>query len=99
MRPARPQSVVEVDMKRFALFSLLFLVTMSAASIAQVGTQSSVTGTVADSTGAAVPKAQVVVTNVATGETKQVTTGPTGDFTVLALPAGIYRVSVEASGF
>ncbi|HWR13569.1 MAG TPA: TonB-dependent receptor [Terriglobales bacterium] len=78
---------------------LICLLLMSAFAAAQVGTQSSITGTVTDSTGAIVQGAQVVATNVATGATKQVVSGPNGNFDILALPPGVYTVKVNAKGF
>lgn len=56
-------------------------------------------GTVTDVTGAVVPGADVVVRNVATGETRSMTTGSTGDYVFTALQVGSYSVSVSAPGF
>lgn len=58
------------------------------------------TGTVTDSTGAAVPNATVTVTNVTTGVT--VFTGNTdeqGLYLAPSLPAGVYNLSFEAASF
>jgi hypothetical protein len=56
-------------------------------------------GRVLDSTGGAVPEAQITVRNVDTGQKRAAATGPTGDFTVTYLPAGNYEVVVEKEGF
>src|SRR5205823_2298308 len=54
---------------------------------------------VTDQTGAVVPNAKVVVTNVATGESRETTTGSDGSYQILLLPIGTYKVAVEATGF
>ena len=57
------------------------------------------TGTVQDPANAMVPNATVIATNTESGaEFRTVTTG-TGNYTIPALPAGIYKLSVEAAGF
>ena len=56
-------------------------------------------GTIADALGAAVPNATVSVTNIATGVTASTTTNPVGAYTVPNLNAGDYQVSASASGF
>ncbi len=41
----------------------------------------------------------VTASNLATGAVSRQQTGRDGEFTILALPIGTYRVTVEASGF
>ncbi|HTR66318.1 MAG TPA: carboxypeptidase regulatory-like domain-containing protein [Terriglobales bacterium] len=60
---------------------------------------SSVTGTVTDATGAAVPNAQVTVSVPERGIVHTTPTNESGDFLVGGLPAGPVDVSVAASGF
>ena len=67
--------------------------------IAQTGGTGSILGSVTDSTGAVIPKATVVVTNIATGVKSTVTTTSAGDYTVLSLIPGQYSVLAEAPGF
>ncbi|HEY6936590.1 MAG TPA: carboxypeptidase regulatory-like domain-containing protein [Terriglobales bacterium] len=57
------------------------------------------TGTVHDSSGAAVPNAKVTVSNASQGINRPTTTNSTGDWLVGGLPGGTYDVSVEAPGF
>ena len=52
-----------------------------------------------DPTGAVVPNATVTTLNLATGATSHQQTGSAGEFTILALPVGTYRVTVEAGSF
>ena len=56
-------------------------------------------GTIADSMGAAVPNATVSITNTATGVVVSTTTNPVGAYTVPNLNAGEYRVVASAPGF
>src|SRR5271156_6591553 len=55
-------------------------------------------GTVADSSGAALPGATLSLTGGTIGK-KTTTTGPQGDFRFLGLDPGTYTLSVELQGF
>lgn len=59
----------------------------------------SILGTVRDSSQALVAGAQVVATNVDTNFSKTTVSGADGDYRVLALPTGNYRINVTAAGF
>ena len=59
----------------------------------------SISGTVVDSHGSAVPNAVVVANNQTTGAAKQVTTDNVGHFVVTGIPAGRYTVVATAKGF
>jgi carboxypeptidase family protein len=81
----------------------LLLVGM-AVLIAQVAihaqtTNGSLSGTVADPSGAVVPGANVTVTNADTGAERSAISSSTGTFDFQALQPGKYTVSVEAKGF
>jgi hypothetical protein len=56
-------------------------------------------GLVTDPSGAAVPGAKVTIQNVATNETKLITSEPSGRFVQPFLLPGNYTVTVEANGF
>src|SRR5258708_4419665 len=56
-------------------------------------------GTVTDATGATVPKAQVSITDVATGIAHNVTTDASGTYSAANLRPGDYQVRVTATGF
>ncbi len=58
-----------------------------------------ITGAVTDSSGAAVPSANVLIVSKDTGAMRKVQTNQAGEFTAPALEPGHYRVSVESSGF
>jgi hypothetical protein len=58
-----------------------------------------ITGTVTDSTGGAIPKAQVSVKNEATGVLGRTASTDTGVYQVDALPSGTYSLIVDKTGF
>ncbi len=82
------------------LFLLIaFIISFSGSAFAQNDSAGTILGQVVDSAGAVVPNATVVVRNTATGQTRQVQTNSTGQYTVFPLNPGEYEVSVEQSGF
>lgn len=83
-------------MRYFALCGLLIAVT---SAVAQVGGSGSIQGTVMDSSRAAVVGATVTATNIATGIATVRKTSDAGFFVLPLLPAGEYKVTVEAPGF
>src|SRR5579872_2494476 len=56
-------------------------------------------GTITDPSGAVVPNAEVVITNSATGISRNVTTNADGFYSAANLLPGSYEVSVSATGF
>jgi carboxypeptidase family protein len=62
-------------------------------------TTGTITGIVSDPTGAVLPGATVKVTNLGTGGSRVSTTNSQGSFTFPELSAGMYSVTVNASGF
>lgn len=59
----------------------------------------SISGTVLDSTGAAIPGAQVILAPKDANGVQAVKSGANGEFTFAGVPAGSYQVTVEAVGF
>jgi hypothetical protein len=59
----------------------------------------SVTGSVRDSSAAAIPGTAVKLTNSGTGAVQQVSTDEAGNFRFLLLPVGVYSVEVSGTGF
>lgn len=79
-----------------AVCSLLFaLTTVSQAQ----NSSASVVGRVTDATGAVVPGVAVKVTNVETNQFRQATSNEVGDFTIVFLPPGQYRLEAAFTGF
>jgi hypothetical protein len=62
-------------------------------------TYGSIAGTVVDSSGAAMPSAQVTLTNIGTAEKRTQTTGPDGLYTFVNLIPGNYRLEAKKEGF
>jgi Carboxypeptidase regulatory-like domain len=85
-----------VTMKSRTLWLGIFL----SLSLAAYGQDSaSITGTVTDQSGAAVPNAQVTVSSADRGINRPTTTNATGDYLVAGLPSGPVNVTVIAQGF
>ena len=63
------------------------------------GLTGSISGTVTDPSGSAIPDADVTVTNVATSQTRQTKSDASGDFVFTQLLPGTFRVVVSAQGF
>jgi hypothetical protein len=81
-------------MFRYVAFLALFV---SAVASAQVN--GSVSGTVSDQTGSAIPGATVRLTSEGTGALLTVTSNTEGDFNFTAVLPGIYTISAEHAGF
>src|SRR5579863_4918391 len=60
---------------------------------------SSLRGAVTDQSGAVVPRAQVTLTNSATGLERKTTASGAGAYEFLQVTPGAYRLRVEATGF
>jgi hypothetical protein len=76
-------------------FSILLLAVRSRAQQV-VG---AITGTVTDSTGAAVPDAPVKAVNTATNFEVDTQTKSTGQYVIAQLPAGAYKLTISKDGF
>ena len=58
-----------------------------------------ISGSVADTTGAVIPNADVVATNVANGFTFKTTSNSAGEYKLRFLPVGSYKVTISSTGF
>src|SRR5262245_9691209 len=90
-------------MRRFIWLWLLIAITSveqawAPSALAQVE-QATITGTVMDKSGAVIPDAKVVVTNIRTQALRETKTTGDGHYTVPYLPVGQYEVTVEVAGF
>jgi hypothetical protein len=79
--------------------ALVCIVMLSASHANAQVDEGAITGTVTDSTGAAVPNASVTLVNTDVGLTTQATTNEAGEYTFQPVRIGHYQVSVTASGF
>jgi outer membrane receptor protein involved in Fe transport len=83
----------------------VWVLMISVISVLEVGqgyaqvSGATLSGTVTDASGATVPQAQIVITNISTGVTRNVTTDSAGFYTAPNLLPGTYEVRVTATGF
>src|SRR5262245_45490020 len=82
-----------------ALAAFLAIVLAGQPAAGQGSFFTSLTGTVVDSSGAAIPGANVKVKNNGTGAEYDVVSGTDGGFTVPSVPGGTYSVTVSLMGF
>src|SRR5689334_7178846 len=87
--------------KRFGLQVVLFLLSMGllAGVNAQTSTVGNISGYVRDPQGAAVPKAEVTITEERTGASRTVTSDDNGFYSAPSLAVGRYSVSASPQGF
>jgi hypothetical protein len=64
-----------------------------------LGNAGTIEGTVVDQSGAAIPKAEVHLSNAVTGYSQTTTAGSDGSFRLTNIPPNPYRLQVNASGF
>src|ERR1700736_5331190 len=76
---------------------LLFLAGASQANAQVVG--GTILGTITDPSGGVVPRAQILIRNVANGTTRDVETDAAGFYAAPNLLPGIYEVTASAAGF
>lgn len=82
---------------RFIVLSM-FVLCMALSAFAQSSTTGSIAGTVTDTNGAAVPNVTVTVTSPNLISAQSAQTDEQGNYRILNLPPGRYKVSVAAAG-
>ena len=78
---------------------ILSVALIGAVPLAAQFTTASLDGTVVDPSGAAVPDASIRMENTETGLIRNTRSGPDGHYLFPALPVGVYKLTVEKSGF
>jgi hypothetical protein len=86
-------------MQRTICSCLILFCVLIGLALGQSVDRQQITGIVTDSTGAAVPMAEIVVTNEATGISRTVKSNADGNYTVLNIPVGVYTITTTVSGF
>ena len=88
-------------------FSIAGLIVAAATSCLSLGpfaygqgiTTGTITGTVVDPSGAAIPNARIVATSNSQGTQREATSGAAGEFTLNSVPIGQYTITISASAF
>jgi outer membrane receptor protein involved in Fe transport len=88
-----------IRLARHVLFALTLVPTLFPTSTAAQALYGSVTGTIADGTGAAVPGASVTIKNEATGLELSAVTDGTGTYTIRNVAGGTYTLKASLQGF
>jgi hypothetical protein len=78
---------------------LLVLALLLSSTVLRADVTGSILGTVHDSTQAVVAGARIVATNVQTNLNQETVSAADGSYRILALPAGVYKLTVTAPGF
>ncbi len=87
-------------MQFLRLICLLFLLALSTATSAfSQAVNATLVGTITDASGAAVPKAQILITETNTGINKTGIANESGNYIFPDLPPGTYSVTAEHPGF
>lgn len=87
-------------MQRLRTICILFLLALLTASLAfSQAVNGTLLGTILDSSGAAVPNAQVTATETNTGVSRTTKTAEAGTYLFADVPPGTYQVAVELTGF
>ncbi|MBA2646895.1 MAG: carboxypeptidase regulatory-like domain-containing protein [Pyrinomonadaceae bacterium] len=88
-------------MKKLCTMFALLLVAMLFVSIdiAAQDFRATVVGRITDQAGAAVPGAQVAITNTETNQLTRIVSNEEGEYVITALQPGTYRLEIEQRGF
>src|SRR5262249_26388049 len=106
-KPSKPPSVLfhvttfmyNGPQEEGAMIRAIFIAMLAAfCALAQVST-GNIRGTVTDPTGAVVPGAKIVLSNIQTGVQSSVVTDGLGNYLFEFIPAGEYRIEAEVPGF
>jgi len=82
----------------FSLFTAMAML-WAPSVMAQSASTGSLSGMITDPSGAVIPKAEVTVTYIATGQSHTSTSGLDGAYRFSLLPPGKYKVTVSRAGF
>ncbi len=92
--------LLRCNLKPQATFIMLLLwVLLNLAPCYGQTVTASLSGTITDPTGAAIPEASVTATKSDTGLPTKTASGPGGDYTFPSLSPGTYNLTVERTGF
>ncbi len=91
---------MHISERKTSLYWLSFVLMLLVALPTPAQTLSgSISGTVVDQSDAIVPKADITLTNEATGETRRTVSNESGEFVFTAVPSATYTVAIVVAGF
>lgn len=82
-----------------AAISAVFVVSLIPCTLIAQTWNSHLEGLITDPSGAVIPRAQVTLKSVASGQVRQTQTDQQGYYTLPLMPVGVYELSVAAPGF
>jgi hypothetical protein len=88
-----------MKVSNLSIVGLLVLIFVAVSPVFAQSDRGGITGRVTDQAGAVVADAKVTALNVETGETRETRTNGEGNYTIPQLPAVVFTVKVEATGF
>ena len=80
---------------RRSRFFLLMVVFVASSALLTFAQTASIQGTVFDRAGAVVTGAEIIVTNVGTGQVRTATSSGTGFYSLTTLPVGAYQIEIK----
>ena len=86
-------------LRRIPYLAFALILTLFIAVGARAQSTGSITGTVSDASGAAIPDAAVTLTNTGTTQSRTVQTNASGLFSFPELPIGSYTMQISKAGF
>jgi hypothetical protein len=87
------------DMRMAFVVSVFVCFLVGAAGYAQLDVVGTINGTIRDQTGAVVPGAEIVITNLNTGDRREAASSDSGTYVLPSVPPGRYSLSVSLTGF
>ncbi len=96
---ARPRSRRANRDFRLLWLTLLFVLGLGTAALAQVQASGTISGHVTDASGASLPNAIVLITEQQTGVATSTATNSSGFYSVTLLKPGVYSIQVTVPGF
>ena len=91
------KSKVSSVLSRFGLMVLAML--LAASLVLAQSDNTSVSGTITDSSGGSIANAKVVLKNQTNGAVREVSTNGSGNYTIPSISSGTYTLTVEVAGF
>lgn len=88
-----------IAVKTAMLMSVVLAVAVSFQPVKAQVLYGSITGNVADQSGATVPDATIIITNKGTGQVRETTAGSDGNYTISNVLPGIYDIKITKQGF